>query len=745
MQATPKETPQSAKQREARRDPSPKAGYFFGDAEARQRPFTISKLISGLSLNFKATQLAKARDKKPASKELSVKSGLSPGGPAKRGSSQSRQLADLKAQLVKTEGCLEAFRHPRNPITNGKNAHLKHFLSKLSSAGFPQDPRPPCKHPPASGQRQPPRTPAALASKHLPTGSPKSDKLAEFFLGPSQPDADFDLGSRRRLLGGSFRCSDIPEDFEEEVTLKSFKDSAFDRSAIQQVIEQRMAQHRPLLLKEETDSDYIRRIKTTFRDNKQLGSFEAYESRKTSPLLSAKTSALEKSATLFAGRSSSKQASKERVVQLPGDRKSSKNLDFSKFEADRPHFIQIEPRHSSRSKQSSPQHAQSRLPPEEPNSRSPQCAKLRQFLESHASPKHCFQTPLLSQQKSRFIHNLLLKNGIRPHSSANKQPSTGAEYFSPLAQQLGPEALRFFGDSANSSPAIKHALQGKNQNSKSSTSAGLPVFHSFKHTRQRTTDDACCFSLAPLPQTQTLKHTLDGSAEDPALEKSASNKTLKRGASGSAKNAQDARLAREQSVCAEESAVFYKLERESAARRFEHPPKSEIDSFRQVQALVLQVLRQLKAGRSGEELLGEYVEVCQQRVFELFEVNPDNQHLFQADAPRAAFARLLKLERWSMLLLFAHRLVPEDSESAELQSLFVQALEVLVVLHDLQRVWLHRIERASRKDWGVELQTPNQALLDRSLRDLNFFKHLAEQTRRFSELLAVMYTRLMQH
>lgn len=748
MQAIFKETPQTTKHKEARRNLSPKEGYFFGEADAKNKPFSISRLISGLSNNFKGAQLAKTKEKKPVSKELSIKSGLSPGGQAKRGSSNSKHLADLKAQLVKTEGCLEGSKEPRNPITNGKNTHLKHILTKLSHTGQTQDHRSLKRQDLSLGHRQEAITPAAYPSKQKPSSSPKSEKLVHPLQSSPLRGTDLDFGSLKHLIGGSFRCSDIPEDFEEEVTLKSFKDSAFDRSAIQQLINQRIEEHRPVLLKEENDSDYIKRIKTTFKDNKQFGSFEGYESRKTSPLLSVKMNALEKSANLLAGRTSSKQASKERAVQFPGDRKSSKNLDFSKFEGDRPHFIQIEPRTSSRSKPSSPLQANGKLG-ESPSlgNKSPQCAKLRQFLETHSTPKNCFQTPLLSQQKSRFIQNLLQKNGIKSNSSVSKKAPIGHEYFYPVSKQLVPDTQHSLADSSSSSPIIKNTLQSKGENTKSSIVTGLPVFGSFKHTRQRTADDGCSLSLAPLLQAQTLKQSYDEPEETPVLEKSSSNKTLKRGASSSAKNAPnpaDARLFRDQPV-QEQVAAYYKLERESATRRYVHPPKAEIDHFRKVQSLVLRVLRNLRAGRDYEEDLRLYIDCCQHSVFELFEVGPPYQHLFQAESPKVAFTRILKLERWGMVLLFAHRLASEEAEGCpELERLFARATESLAGLQDLLWVWLQRIDRVNHKGWEIELQYHNQAYLDRNFRDLNFFKEIADQTRRYSELLSEMYSLLTQ-
>ncbi len=625
MQAIFKETPQHPKHTEARRNHSPKDGYFFGEADAKHKPFTISKLISGLSHNFKTTQLSKIKEKKPASKEISIKSGLSPGGQAKRGSSNSKQLADLKAQLVKTEGCLEGFRETRNPITNGKNAHLKNFLTKLSSTGQTPDQRTFKKQDLSTGHRHEAKTPVSHLSKPKPSSSPKSDKFVDIFQSSPIRDADLDFGSRKRLIGGSFRCSDIPEDFEEEVTLKTFKDAAFDRTAIQQFINQRIEQHKPFLLKEENDTDYIKRIKTTFKDNKQFGSFEGYESRKNSPVLSVKMNAFEKSANFIAGPTSSKQPSKERMIQFPGDRKSSKNLDFSKFEADRPQFIQIEPRNSSRSKQNSPLQVNSKLMEDTSiGNKSPQCAKLKQFLESHSTPKNCFHTPLLNHQKSKFIQNLLHKNGIKPNSMS-RRAQVGTEYFYPLAKQLVPDSIHSVVDSASSSPIIKNTLQAKGENTKSSIVTGLPLFNSSKHTRQRTTDDACSLSLAPLLQTHAMKQSLEDAVDSHTLEKSSSNKTLKRGTSNSAKIAatpMDTRPMKEQPVLSEETAIFYKLERESAARKYTHPPKSEIDNFRKVHALAVQILGSLRADRSCEEYLRLYINICQHRVFGLFEVRP---------------------------------------------------------------------------------------------------------------------------
>ncbi len=100
-----------------------------------------------------------------------------------------------------------------------------------------------------------------------------------------------------------------------------------------------------------------------------------------------------------------------------------------------------------------------------------------------------------------------------------------------------------------------------------------------------------------------------------------------------------------------------------------------------------------------------------------------------------------------MLLLFTHGLTPEDSLLPDLGPLFVLAAETLTGLLDLLWVWLQRIDRANHRDWELELlnRHQHQLHLDHTLKDLNFFKEIEEQTRRYSEVLSEMYSPMKQH
>jgi hypothetical protein len=98
-----------------------------------------------------------------------------------------------------------------------------------------------------------------------------------------------------------------------------------------------------------------------------------------------------------------------------------------------------------------------------------------------------------------------------------------------------------------------------------------------------------------------------------------------------------------------------------------------------------------------------------------------------------------------MILLFTHTMASEETAAPELRPLFILAAETLTSLQDMLWLWLQRIERANHKDWEIELLNRNQSLIDRTFRDLNFFKEIEDKTRRYSEILAEMYASITQH
>lgn len=150
------------------------------------------------------------------------------------------------------------------------------------------------------------------------------------------------------------------------------------------------------------------------------------------------------------------------------------------------------------------------------------------------------------------------------------------------------------------------------------------------------------------------------------------------------------------------------------------PTRETIGQFKALSKMIVTLVTKLKQKQDVYDDIREYVDLCQQQTFSLFE------NIFLNDSAKTIASRILKLERWTVVSLF--NVVLNSSKYAEIVSEKIFASMVLIYkLNQYFWIWMHRIQDKHSLDWGIELSDQLLALSAES-HGMKFFEKIHETT-----------------